>query len=63
MNDLNEIWKHQKKANHFTFPTSVRLRADVDAMLQTVLQTHSHLTQTQIINDCLYTILRQVTAS
>jgi len=59
---LVDKWKKNQKHKTFTFPTSVRLRPDVDAMLQEISERFNHLTQTQIINDCLFDALSNVRA-
>lgn len=52
--NLAEKWASQPRSRVVSFPTSVRLRPDVDVMLQNVLRQFPHLTQSQIINDLLY---------
>jgi len=58
--NLAEKWAGQTRSRVVSFPTSVRLRADVDSMLQNVLRQFPHLTQSQIINDLLYQALCDV---
>lgn len=52
-NNLAEKWRGDVRRKSVTFATSVRLRPEVDYLLQQALVEFSHLNQTQIINDAL----------
>jgi hypothetical protein len=58
--NLAEKWQSEKARKVVSFPTSVRLRGDVDRLLQQVLSEFPHLNQTQIINDALHDSLSRV---
>ena len=60
---LCEKWTSNKKVRQLSFPTSVRLRADVDSMLQQVLDAFPHLNQNRVINDVLHDGLISVLSS
>ncbi len=54
MNTLAFKWQDPPAGRKATFPTSVRLRPEVDSLLQDVLGEFTNTTQTQIINDVIY---------
>jgi len=57
---LAERLKNDTKRKVVSFPVSVRLRPDVDCLLQQVVDEFPHLNTSQIINEALHESLGNV---